>query len=206
VVSDQRRKCAFASVALVLLGITVFLTLRDPGSGSRQDSRAQPPTGTTRIATGPPPAFGAGEPDGSRNTTQPSAPAPSTSSAPASATRGEREPENAPAIAPQDARAATAATRAFLDGYLPYSYGRADAKRIRVAALSLVRELKASPPRVPATIAQARPRRISARAQAATGDLGVHVRAVIDDGQRRYRIPLSVRKAGRRWVVTAVSG
>jgi len=69
-----------------------------------------------------------------------------------------------------------------------------------------LRELEASPPRVPATVARARPRLISVRAEAATGDLDIDVLAVVDDGQRRYSIPLAVRHAGRRWIVTAVSG
>jgi hypothetical protein len=111
-----------------------------------------------------------------------------------------------PPVAPREARAATAAARAFLAGYLPYSYGRSDAGRIRAAAWRLLRELEASPPRVPGTVARARPRLISVRAEAATGDLDVDVVAVVDDGQRRYSIPLAIRDAGRRWIVTAVSG
>jgi hypothetical protein len=44
------------------------------------------------------------------------------------------------------------------------------------------------------------------RAEAATGGSGIDVVAVVEDGRRRYRIPLAVRDIGRRWVVTAVSG
>ncbi|MGH2945758.1 MAG: hypothetical protein ACRDPC_05770 [Solirubrobacteraceae bacterium] len=99
-----------------------------------------------------------------------------------------------------------AAARAFLEGYLPYSYGRAQAQRIRAAATPLLRELEASPPRVPASVARARPQLISVRAEAATGGSDVDVVAVVEDGRRRYRIPLAVRDTGRRWVVTAVSG
>jgi hypothetical protein len=51
-----------------------------------------------------------------------------------------------------------------------------------------------------------RPRLISVRAEAATGDLDVDVLAVVDDGQRRYSFRLLVRKAERRWIVAAVSG
>jgi hypothetical protein len=205
-VTDRHRKVAFASAAVVLLGITVFLTLRDPGLGPRHAAPLLRPAGTTTIRTGPPPASEPGEADGSGNASPRSSPTPSTSSAPASATRGEREAKNAPAIAPREARVAMAAARTFLDGYLPYSYGRADANRIRAAARPLLRELERSPPRVPPTVARARPRPISIRAQAATGDLEVDVLAVVDDGHRRYSIPISARAAGRGWVVTAVSG
>jgi hypothetical protein len=44
------------------------------------------------------------------------------------------------------------------------------------------------------------------RAEAATGDSNVDVVAVVEDGQRRYRIPLAVRHARQRWIVTAVRG
>jgi hypothetical protein len=204
-VTDRQRKVAFASAAVVLLGISVVLTLRDPGLGRRHDARQQRPGGTTSIRTESPPASEPLESDGSRNISASSAPVPSASPAPP-ATRGERETKNAPAVAPREARAATAAARAFLDGYLSYSYGHAEAGRIRAAAARLLRELETSPPRVPATVARAHPRLISISAQAATGDHGVEVLAVIDDGLRRYGVPLAVDETGGRWVVTAVSG
>src|SRR4051794_41983495 len=65
-------------------------------------------------------------------------------------TRGEREARRAPAVAPGYARAATTAARAFLGGYLPYSYGPAQARRIRAAAVPVLRGLEQFPPRVPA--------------------------------------------------------
>jgi hypothetical protein len=203
--SDRRRKLAFTSAVVVLLGITGFLTLHEPGLAPRHDARPQQDASTSEIRTGLR-ALEPGEIGDSRDVSRPSSPARVTTTPPPRATRNEGEPNTAPAVATREAQAATAAARAFLDGYLPYSYGRADARRIRAAAGSLLREFEASPPRVPATVARARPRLISVHAQAATGDLGIHVLAVVDDGQRRYSIPLSVRKDGRRWVVTAVSG
>jgi hypothetical protein len=202
-VSESRRKVAFAGATLVLLAIT-GLSSRESGLAPRQGAEPQPPAGTAApIRTGPPPAF---EPtQGSNATTPQSSPAQSAGSPPVVAQR-EREARNAPAITPRKARAATAAARAFLDGYLPYSYGQSDAGLIRAADRRLLRDLEASPPRVPATVGGARPRLISVRAEAATGDLGVDVLAVVDDGQRRYSIPLAVRNSGRRWIVTAVSG
>jgi hypothetical protein len=131
-------------------------------------------------------------------------PTASITPSPVDGIRSEGEPEHVPAVAPSRARAATAAARTFLADYLPYSYGQSDAGRIRAADRRLLRELEASPPRVPATVGGARPRLISVRAEAATGDLGVDVLAVVDDGQRRYSIPLVVRDSGRRWIVTAI--
>jgi hypothetical protein len=204
-VTDRRRKLAFASAAGVLLGITVFSTLREPGPPPRHAARPQQPADISAIRTEPLPESELGR-NGDSQTTPRFSPAPSTSPSPAAATQGEREAKSPPAVAPREARAATAAARAFLDGYLPYSYGQSDAGRIRAAAGRLLRELEASPPRVPATVAQARPRLIYVRARAATSNLDVELLAVVEDGQRRYRIPLVVRHAGHRWIVTAVDG
>jgi hypothetical protein len=204
--SDRRRKLAFASAAVVLLGITVFSTLREPGPPPRHDARPQQPADTSAIRTERLPTSELGQDGDSHEATPRSSGAPSTSSSSAAATQGEREAKSPPAVAPREARAATAAARAFLEGYLPYSYGRAQAKRIRAAATSLLRELEASPPRVPASVDRARPQLISLRAVAATDGSNVDVVAGVEDGRRRYRIPLTVRDTGRRWVVTAVNG
>ena len=202
--SDRRRKLAFASAAVVLLGITAVSTLREPGPPARHDARPQQPAGTSAIRTEPLPASELGQ--GGGEATPRFSPAPSTSSSSTGRTQGEREAKSPPAVAPRKARAATAAARAFLAGYLPYSYGRAQARRIRAAATSLLRALEASPPRVPASVARTRPQLISVRAEAAAGGSNVDVVAVVEDGQRRYRIPLAVRHAGHRWIVTAVRG
>lgn len=198
----QRRKGAFAIAAVVLLGLTAALTLRDPDPRPARDLRPGRPPSSTSIRTGSPPAP---EPTGPRHSSS-NAPAPTPTTMPPGAPRNERESSGAPAIAPRADRAATAAARSFLDGYLRYSYGRARARRIRSAAATLLRELEGSPPRVPEAVARSRPRLISVRAQAATSDLEVLVRAVVDDGQRRYSIPLSVRDRHGRWLVTAVGG
>jgi hypothetical protein len=205
-ISELKRKIAFTSAAFVLLGITAVLTLGDPVSLREGDAHTQRSAGPSPIRTGPPAVPEPGGPTDPRGSPSPAPPAPSTAPSPPGVKGDEAEARSAPAVAPGDARAATAAARAFLEGYLPYSYGRARAQRIRAAAIPLLRELEASPPRVPASIARARPRLVSVHAEAATGDSGVNVVAVVEDGRRRYRIPLAVRNTGRRWVVTAVSG
>jgi hypothetical protein len=203
-VSAQRRKGVFAIAAVVLLGLTAALTLREPDPRPARDLRPGRPPSSTSIRTGSPPAP---EPSGPRHSSSDApAPTPTRTTVPPGARRNEREASGAPAIAPRADRAATAAARSFLDGYLRYSYGRARARRIRSAAATLLRELEGSPARVPEAVARSRPRLISVRAQAATSDLEVLVRAVVDDGQRRYSIPLSVRDRHGRWLVTAVGG
>jgi hypothetical protein len=205
-VGERRRKLAFAGAAVVLVGITGFLALRDPSSAIQRDAQPKRPAGPSAIRAEPPAGSEVGATGHAPGSPPPGSPALSPTPSPASATRGEGEVRNAPAIAPREARAAAAAARTFLAGYLPYSYGRAQAKRIRAAATSLLRELEASPPRVPASVAPARPQLISVRAEAATGSSNVDVVAVVEDGRRRYQIPLAVRDTGRRWIVTAIRG
>jgi len=203
-VNAQRRKGVFAIAAVVLLGLTAALAPRDPDPRPARDLRPWSPPSSTSVRTGWPPVP---EPTGPRpSSSDAAAPPPTDTTVPLGARRSEREASDAPAIAPHEDRAATAAARSFLDGYLRYSYGRARARRIQSAAASLLRELGGSPPRVPEAVARARPRLISVRAQAATRDLEILVRAVVDDGQRRYSIPLSLRDRHGRWLVTAVGG
>src|SRR5206468_1802569 len=120
--------------------------------------------------------------------------------------RDEAEARSAPAVASDDARATAAVARTFLLSYLPYSYGRARAERIRAAAGRLMHELARTPPRVPAADARAGPRLISVRAEAALGDHAIAVLAVVDDGQRRYSVPLELQQTGGRWAVSAIGG
>ena len=120
-----------------------------------------------------------------------------------------REPQPAPTAGQSAAeRAAFAAARRFLEGYLPYSYGRGPAGRIDAVAAPLAATLRRSPPRVPARIANdptLRPRVIALEVASANGDLGYDLSAAIDDGRRSYTMILAVRPDGARWLVTAVS-
>jgi hypothetical protein len=204
--SERRRKLVFAGAAAVLLGITLVLTLRESGPVHRRDAGPERRADQSAIWTDPPARPESGVIGDAPESTTPASAEPSTKPTPAGAPRHEGEARSAPAIAPREAYAAAAAARAFLEGYLPYSYGRADAERIRAASIQLLRELEASPPRVPASVTHARPQLVSVRAEAATGGSDIDVVAIVEDGRRRYRIPLAVRNARGRWLVTAVSG
>jgi hypothetical protein len=135
-----------------------------------------------------------------------STPPPLTPASHAGSTSREREAKSAPSVGARQARAAVSSSRRFLDGYLPFSYGNLRARKIRAAAALLMRELERSPPRVPVTVARARPQLISVRAEATLGAHAISVLAVVDDGRRRYDVPLELREAGGHWVVTAVAG
>src|SRR4051795_9654464 len=70
VVTGRRRRLAFVGAAVVLLGISVLLALREPGPGPPDDGRPQQPAGGA-IRTGPASAAAGAATDGSRGAVRP---------------------------------------------------------------------------------------------------------------------------------------
>jgi hypothetical protein len=128
-------------------------------------------------------------------------PAPSTA-------RREREPRRAPPVAPGEGRSAATAARVYLRTYLPYSYGRGGADRIRGASPPLVRGVAGGAAARPGGRgASTSAGLVSVLAQAAaTGDRDVLIVAAVNDGGRRYEVRLTVHHGAARWVVTEISG
>jgi hypothetical protein len=105
----------------------------------------------------------------------------------------------------QAVRDASAAARRFLDGYLPYSYGRGKADAIRSATPALRSTLAKNAPRVPpALAAKARPRLLGRPQVSGVSGGRVVLLARIDDGQSRYVALLTVQRRGSQWVVSQV--
>jgi hypothetical protein len=105
----------------------------------------------------------------------------------------------------QAVRDASAAARRFLDGYLPYSYGRGKADAISSAAPGLRSTLAKNAPRVPpALAAKARPRLLGRPQVSGISGGRVILLARIDDGQSRYVALLTVQRRGSQWVVSQV--
>jgi hypothetical protein len=102
-------------------------------------------------------------------------------------------------------RGASAAARRFLDGYLPYSYGRGKPDAISSVTPALRRTLAKNAPRVPpALAAKARPRLLGRPQASGISGGRVILLARIDDGQSRYAALLTVRRQGSQWVVSQV--
>jgi hypothetical protein len=121
---------------------------------------------------------------------------------------GGTESPEAPELTAEQRRAvrgASGAARRFLSGYLPYSYGRRDARAIPSASASLRRELAAQAPRVPPALAEkARPRLERLQVSGIAARQRVILLAHIDDGQGRYVALLTVQRRGDRWAVGQV--
>src|SRR4051812_16776397 len=186
--SDRTRRVAFTGAAALLIALALLLNRRGDNPPARQSQQAP----SSPVIERAPPT--------SSRTAQPAAVHARQTG------HREREPRRAPAIESGAGRAAATAARVFLHAYLPYSYGRVDADRIRGAARPLMRALREAPPRVPAAVARARPRLVSVLAQAATGDEDVLVVAAVDDDRRRYEVRLTVHHGADRWIVTEISG
>jgi hypothetical protein len=200
--SDRLRRRTFAAAAVAALVIAIALKLYTAGPHGAelrpQSQRSAAIRTESRPSPGPayPPsdvASGAASRSSARASAAVTKPA-------------EAEPLSAPAVAPRTAAAVQGAAIAFLAGYLPYSYGRATARSVRRAAGRLRHELETAPPRVPSRLTRARARVITVRAQAMVGQGAADVVAVVDDGRRRYRIPLELRETGAGWLVTAIGG
>ena len=126
--SDRPRLFAIA-VALVLAAAALLAMLDDPGSprGDAESAELSPmPT-----AAGPPAAS-------------------SVPFASQEAPSEESDPPPALKASSADVAQARRAARGFLAGYLPYAYGRRDARRIAHVSSPLRRRLASERPRVPA--------------------------------------------------------
>src|SRR3954454_8923465 len=191
--SDRTRRVAFTGAAVLLLALALLLNRRSSDPATRQPQQAPSSPVIERAPTAP-------------TSSRPVQPAATRAVRARQTALREREPRRAPAVASGAGRAAATAARVFLHAYLPYSYGRVDADRIRGAAPRLVRALHDAPPRAPAAVARARPRLVSVLAQAATGDGDVLIVAAVDDVRRRYDVRLTVHHGADRWIVTEITG
>jgi hypothetical protein len=134
---------------------------------------------------------------------------PATHTAPARAARATttRDPGSpAPETSSRDALSPIAAAtgRAFLAGYLAYTYGSAPASWITDATRSLIASLQAHSPRVPPAMRASQPRVLELHVgPAPSGELGVS--AVINDGGLiDYTVGLTLSPQAGRLLVTAV--
>lgn len=181
--AERRRMFAFAALALVALAVLLIARQQEEPVARRAAAPAPPPPEAQPPARAVP-AQGSEE------------------------SGEEPDPQNDDryAPAPVDVADAKRAARRFLAGYLPYTYGRADAGMIRSADPALREELASQPPRVPPTVARrARPRVTTLQAETATRERA-SVLALVADGKRRYTIELELEREGREWRVADISG
>jgi hypothetical protein len=182
-IRDSERPRLFAAAASVIVAAALLLTV---AGGDRTD---EPAARHTRgpLAVAPPPTERIADPAG--------LPVPSE--------EGRRPASEQPAQ--KQIAAAKRAMRAFLAGYLPYTYGRRRASAITYATAELRRALGSRRPRVPAA---ERRRRVEVEALTVQGasPRRVGMLALVDDGRRRYSVELALARYPSGWKVTEVGG
>lgn len=103
-----------------------------------------------------------------------------------------------------DADDARSLVRSFLPSYLAYAYGRRDARKLREHVHeTLWLELTRRRPRVPPHLRELRPRVTHLRITA-TRPGAVRFEATVDDGERRYTIPVVAAELSGRWQIVSV--
>jgi hypothetical protein len=107
-------------------------------------------------------------------------------------------------ITPAQASRIRGATQRFMAGYLPYSYGRGDARDIRGAAPALIVLLAEKPPRVPDSVRRRRPRLELVQLDGA-GPTDAAAIAMVNDGLTRYSVHVRlIRTTSGGWIVSEV--
>ena len=150
------------------------------------------PRATRPLAEPPAPSGTAAPPDSAL-------PTPASAEAPSE----EGEPPDALAASRADVAEAKRAARRFLAGYLPYSYGRRSARDIAGATPQLRAELISERPRAPAGERNRRPRIVLLQTEGAGRELAA-ILALVNDGERRYTVPLELARLQAGWRVTDV--
>ena len=175
--ADRPRLFAIA-VALIAGAGTLLTQLERPGSPPRPTQPRDTPAAASP-APAPPPR-------------------PEPTAAPAEPSQeGTRTPV---AVSPVDVAASKRAARRFLAGYLPYTYGHGRTQRIESATAALRGRLAAQRPRVPAREGRRTPRLVLLQSDA-VGTRRAELVALVDDGERRYTVPLKLTHSAAGWRV-----
>ena len=122
---------------------------------------------------------------------------------PADAPNEESRPSPGSHGSARDVAAAKHAARRFLDGYLPYTYGRGARRAHRRGRPKLRAELAKYPPRPPAGQQPRRPR-LELLQSNGVGPLRAQLVALIDDTVARYPLHLQLTKTPSGWLVTGL--
>jgi hypothetical protein len=107
-------------------------------------------------------------------------------------------------VTPAQAARIRRATRRFMAGYLPYSYGHGDAADIEGAAPALIVLLTEKPPRVPDSVRRRHPRVELVQLDGA-GPSEAAAIAIVNDGVTRYSVHVRlIRTTSGGWIVSEV--
>lgn len=137
---------------------------------------------------------------GGKNEVRTSAPAPPP--APGPIIGGDASPMVRDRLSATDRRAATAAVRRFLIGYLPYLYGRAPASRVESITPSVAQALRAGTARTTPAQQRRQPRATAVKLTGQTAHSALAVVQIVDGGPAAFQLTLTVELRGGRWVIS----
>jgi len=181
---DAERPALFAvSIAVLAAAAAILALLDDAAPAPRQPAAAAPATVPLVPA-------------------EPGDAAASPAATPEAPSEEGRPPANLQATRADVGRVKRVARR-FLTRYLPYTYGRGSARRIRGCMPVLRRRLARERPRVPRAVRRRRPRLELLQSNGVSPQRAQLV-ALVRDGKRRYTIPLRLARAASGWTVTHV--
>lgn len=103
--------------------------------------------------------------------------------------------------------AAKRAARAFIGGYVPFTFEQGDAAGIPYATDTLRARLAEDPPRVPETVKRPRERpEIELMQVEGSSQRRIGLLAVLRDGGNRFSIQIDLARYESGWLVTSVGG
>lgn len=137
---------------------------------------------------------------GGKDEVRTSAPAPPP--APGPIIGGNASPTARDQLSAADRRAATAAVRRFLVGYLPYLYGRAPASRVEPITPSVAQALRAGTARTTPAQRRRHPRATAVKVTGQTARSALAGVQIADGGPAAFQLTLTVELRGRRWVIS----
>ena len=182
---DGERPRLFAAATAVIVAAGTAFALLDDAGPSTEPARA----GTPAPASPTPAPAGPAE-------------LPSLPAAPLEAPSEEGMPPAAVAASRAEVTRAKRAARRFLAGYLPYAYGQAS-RQIRAVSARLRLRLTRDRPRVSAREQRRRPRVELLQAEGVSRR-HAELAALVNDGARRYTVPLELERTPAAWIVTDV--
>ena len=113
----------------------------------------------------------------------------------------EPAPANRDPLSTAERAAARAATTTFLDGSLPYLYGRRPAADVTPVSASVARALRAGRARTTPAQADRRPRVQSLELVGQSSISALATATIVDGGLTPYRLTLTVERRDGRWLI-----
>lgn len=189
-IGDSERPALFAVAMAVLVAGAVLFGLID-----RPEGEEPQPAPVETVAEAPAPAD-----------EEPSAAQTPPNSGELPIPEGEATDRDAAAPSEREIAAARRTVSGFLAGYLPYTYGKREAREVPLVTGELRAALEQSAPRVPPGASRGGAPQVETLQVDASEEDALAFLALVDDGVRSYTVEVGVALGDQGWRVTGVGG